>query len=102
MSDASAVSLVDLDGLTVVVREVDVATCRRLMMPTEEGVVDAMLIEDLRLSDFQLLTSLTPEQIAPLRPSQLARVVEACKRMNPHFFAMAARLAALSRAPNTH
>lgn len=97
MPDSTATTVVNVDGLAVLVREVDVATGRRLMMETTESVYDAMLMEDLRFSDLQLLTDLTPAQIDALRPSQLAEVVGVCKRMNPHFFAMAARLAALSR-----
>lgn len=100
-----AKKVIDIDDLEVTVRELTVEAVRALMIPgprleqpTPEQVaernLDVALFEECRLTDLEIMTSLTRDQILGMRPSQLRRVVDACKEMNKDFFAMLGRITA--------
>ncbi|MDF5949600.1 hypothetical protein P4129_30290 [Pseudomonas aeruginosa] len=86
MSTFTASRVVDIDGVELTVRELSVADVRKLMQEvSDQDLVSNALFEDIRLSDLCLMTSVTESQINDLRPSQLAKLRDACKEVNPHF-----------------
>lgn len=79
-------------GTEVIVRELTVAGVRNLVLAEkDESLVDSTLFEDARLSDLQVFTNLTADDISELKPSQLRLVLDSCKEMNPDFFMWQAR-----------
>ena len=109
MAESPAKKVFDIDDLEVTVRELTVESVRALLLPTvwpEEPTpeqvaeinLDLGLFEECRLSDLQVMTSLTAAQIRALRPSQIKQVVRACKEMNADFFAMLERQHKLRRS----
>lgn len=93
MSDLGSTILVMVGEKEVICRELTVAGLRQLL--ARKGAVEIIseaLFPDLRLGDLPALTNLTTEDIDAMRPSELAKVVEGCKKANPDFFAMLARL----------
>ncbi|EOZ3002676.1 TPA: hypothetical protein SL809_000099 [Pseudomonas aeruginosa] len=100
MSTFTASRVVDIDGVELTVRELSVADVRKLMQEvSDQDLVSNALFEDIRLSDLCLMTSVTESQINDLRPSQLAKLLDACKEVNPHFFGMLGRLTKLRDKP---
>ncbi|MDY1134945.1 hypothetical protein SOK09_32020, partial [Pseudomonas aeruginosa] len=100
MSSFTASRVVDIDGVELTVRELSVADVRKLMQEvSDQDLVNNVLFEDIRLSDLCLMTSVTKSQINDLRPSQLAKLRDACKEVNPHFFGMLGRLSKLPDKP---
>lgn len=100
MSTFTASRVVDIDGVELTVRELSVADVRKLMQEvSDQDLVSNALFEDIRLSDLCLMTSVTKNQINDLRPSQLAKLRDACKEVNPHFFGMLGRLSKLRDKP---
>lgn len=93
MNDLGKTTIVKVAGKEVVCRELDVAGVRRLLDSEREGdlVLDA-LFEEVRLGDLPVMTSLTIEDIEQMLPSQLESVIDGCKKANPSFFGLLARL----------
>lgn len=60
--------------------------------------VDRDLFDDMPLTDLPRFTDLTPEQIDAMRPSDLRKVIEAVKEVNPDFFGMWGRMRTSARA----
>lgn len=91
---------VKLDGLTVTVRELLVADLRAMMREAEqafagEGEFDLIghfLFDEVRLAELKAMTDLTDAQIDGLAPSELQKVIDACREVNQAFFGMRARL----------
>lgn len=93
MSDLGSTTLLDIGGREVICRELTVAGVRQLLASEGTGdFVSEALFPDLRLSDLPTLTNLATADIDAMRPSELAQVVDGCKKANPDFFAMLARL----------
>ena len=89
---------IELSTGTVTVRELTVAEMRAWVLDLETSdtainLVDSMLLVDLRLQDLARATDILPETIEGLAQSDLTRMVEAIKEMNPSFFDMLVRLA---------
>jgi hypothetical protein len=57
-----------------------------------QDVVALTLFDDLTLLDVASLTTLTPEQIEKLTPSEVREVWQACREVNSDFFLMRRRL----------
>ncbi|MFI8479639.1 hypothetical protein ACIGCM_03620 [Pseudomonas sp. NPDC078700] len=93
MDDLGKSAIVKVAGKEVVCRELDVAGVRRLLETERQAdlVLDA-LFEEIRLGDLPVMTSLTKEEIEHLLPSQLEAVIDGCKKANPNFFGLLARL----------
>ncbi|MCJ8168631.1 phage tail assembly protein [Atopomonas sediminilitoris] len=91
MSDLVSAKVITVAEREVVVRELKVADVRQMLACVSDDAVDSLLFEDLRLSDFPRMTSLTLEDVEQLRPSQLQYVLGACREMNPDFFEMLGR-----------
>lgn len=61
-------------------------------------LINNWLIQDASLSDLKRMSTLTDEQINALHPSDLRKIAETCKELNPDFFGLLARLTAASQA----
>lgn len=92
MADAAHKKVLTLEGREIVIRELTVADVRKLLAPSTEQDLVNHLFEDVRLTDLQLLTSLGKDDIEALHPSSLAVVIEECRALNAHFFALLGRL----------
>lgn len=92
MSDLVHHSVVVIDGREIVVRELCVADVRKLLKPLDGDLLDAALFEDVRLGDLSLFTNLTAAEVEQMHPSALRVLVQECKKANPDFFGMLARL----------
>lgn len=93
MSELGSTALVMIGEKEVICRELTVAGVRQLLGNQGAGdLISEALFPDLRLGDLPQLTNLTTADIDAMRPSELAEVVEGCKKANPDFFAMLARL----------
>jgi hypothetical protein len=77
----------------VVCRELTVAGARQLIEASSAGelVADALFV-DVRLGDLEVMTNLKKEEIEDMLPSDLSAVVDGCKKANPDFFGLLARL----------
>ena len=93
MSDLGSSVLIKAGEKEVICRELTVSGVRKLISTPGAGdlVTDA-LFTDLRLGDLPALTSLTISEIEEMRPSEVAAVIAGCKKANPDFFALLARL----------
>lgn len=99
MSELGSTTLVKIGDKEVICRELTVAGVRQLIAAPGSGdLVKDALFQDLRLGDLPALTNLTEADIEAMRPSELAQVVAGCKKANPDFFAMLARLKAQTPA----
>lgn len=86
-------TVIQAGGIEVVCREMTVGELRAAITAEyAPDVVDAFLFADARLSDIQAMTNLDAEKMSSMRPSDLRAVLDACKKANPDFFEMAARL----------
>lgn len=87
--------------LSVICRELTVLQVRNWLEGLEGEAPDpvsAAMFEDCTLDDLKRMTDLTDEKINSLRPSQVEQLINVCKELNPHFFAMQGRMAAALRA----
>lgn len=99
MSELGSTTLVKVGDKEVICRELTVAGVRQLITAPGAGeLIKDALFPDLRLGDLPALTNLTEDDIEAMRPSELAQVVAGCKKANPDFFAMLARLKAQTPA----
>ncbi|GEM_PF-1317287 len=98
---------IDVNGRTVTVKEISVKDILQMLKEDEqryeasvsglypnkvEQIVDFALFDYVALPDLMKMTDLSMDDINTMRPSELARVVEAVKEVNPHFFALADKL----------
>lgn len=91
---------IDLPGLVVTVRELTVGEIRAWMKRTAEGghdPVDDTLLQEISLADLYAMTDLQPGQAEGLTPSQLRRVFEGCREVNPDFFGLRDRIESAGR-----
>lgn len=92
MKDLTHTKVIVVGGTEVIVRELTVAGVRNLMTADkEENPLDASFFQDVRLSDLQVFTSLTKEEVSDLYPSQIRLVIDACRELNPDFFSWLAQ-----------
>ena len=54
-------------------------------------VVSWKLFDEVRLYDIAFMTDLTMEDLEDMTPSNIQKVVDVCKKVNPHFFDMRKR-----------
>ncbi len=96
-----AVRVVELPGLTVTVRELTVAEVRAWVAEQEAGAtVDplrALVFDDCGLDDLARMSDASGEALEAFGRSELDRVRDACKALNPHFFKVRATLTEIAR-----
>jgi hypothetical protein len=96
-----AVRAVELPGMTVTVRELTVAEVRTWVAEQEAGAsVDplrAMVFDDCGLDDLARMSDASADALEAFGHSELERVREACKALNPHFFKVRAILTGIAR-----
>lgn len=86
--------------VAVTVRELTVAEIRKWLADAQEALpdlVDNLLLRDVALPDLMHLSSLTPEQIDELTPSELQVVLDAARELNSHFFDLLAGVQTLAK-----
>jgi hypothetical protein len=86
----------------VTIRELTVADMRQWWADVQAGIgsgdpVDGGLFDDISLSDVARMTDLTADDMAPMAPSELRVVVDACREVNPDFFRLQERLSTIGR-----
>ena len=94
---------IEVGDQAVHVKEITVAELRQWWAEVQAGAgggdaVDGALFADLSLTDLARMTSLTSEVIDTLAPSEIRLVIDACREVNPDFFAMQERLANIGRS----
>lgn len=93
---------IPLGDIQVEVRELTVGEIRQLLkLMAEESdtdIVEYALLDEIGLRELQMMTDLEKEFVDDLAPSQLRQVYEACRDMNPDFFALRGRLEERGRA----
>lgn len=98
-----ATETVEVDGRTITVRELTVGEVRAWLAALAAGslpatdAVGALLFEDFTLPELALFADFGPS-CDGLAPSDLRRIYGAARRLNPDFFGMRDRLAAIGRA----
>jgi len=93
MAEITTSTVHEINGQEVVFRELSVADIRKLMSgDSESDSVGDGLFEKIRLSDIPKFTSLQPEQIELLRPSEIRKAIGHCEKQNPDFFGWLDRL----------
>lgn len=92
-----------VDGREIAVREMTVSDQREwLKHRTQAGkeaakagdnfdVMSWSLFEDVNLFDLPFMTDLPVKALEDMKPTDIQRVVDMCKKVNPHFFAMRER-----------
>lgn len=88
---------VQAGSLTVTVRELTVREVRDWAFRVEGGLIEfdpvaAFALTDASLQDVEFMTDKTIAELEVLSPSELAPVVEVCRKLNPHFFSLRAAL----------
>ena len=85
-----------IDDHAIICRELTVIQIRKWLEETGQGttldVVSEALFSDCSLTDLKRMTDLSDVLIDGLKPSQIQKVIEVCKELNPHFFAQLSRL----------
>lgn len=88
----------------VVVRELSVREVRQMSKEAATGMRDdplaGWLIEDAPFSLLAAMTTVTVEEMEDWRPSEIRKLAECCREVNPDFFGMSARLNDAVRAMN--
>lgn len=97
----AATAIVELAGLAVAVRELSVVEVRTWTKEMEAGqAVDplrAVVFDDCSLDDLARMSDATAEQLEAFKPSELERVREKAKALNPLFFKVRGMLLGVSR-----
>lgn len=95
---------IDLDGRQVTVRELNVSEVRAWLLDAErseddiQDIVGESLMDECSLRDLPRMTDLDLDALNHMPPSRIDTVIAACKEINPHFFALRARLLTLGQA----
>lgn len=85
-----------IDGNPIICRELTVIQIRQWLQESGQAtnldVVSEALFRDCSLHDLKRMTDLTDDLIDTLKPSQIQKVIDVAKELNPHFFALLSRL----------
>lgn len=89
---------VAVGSLTVLVRELTVREVRDWALKAEQGLIEvdavaALALDSASLQDIELMCDKTVADLEVFAPSELAAVVEVCRKLNPHFFRIRAAMA---------
>lgn len=87
---------VDVGGTTVICREMTVLQVRKWLTdagnPAQLDIVSDVLFSDCSLGDLKRMSDLSDATVDSLKPSQVQQVIDVCKELNPHFFALLGRM----------
>ncbi len=91
---------IEIAGFTITIHELTVADIRAALKmeesdedsPDSSDAVDMFLLEDISLPDICRMTDLTPEKIGDMKPSEIRKVADACRKVNSDFFSLRARV----------
>lgn len=87
---------IDVEGTKVICREMTVLQVRKWLAdassPADLDVVSDVLFSDCSLGDLKRMCDLSDETVDSLKPSQVQQVIDVCKGLNPHFFALLGRM----------
>lgn len=96
-----AVKVVELPGLSVIVKELTVAEVRAWVIEQEAGAkVDplrSMIFDDCSLDDLARMSDVSADTLEAMTYSELLPLRDACKGLNPHFFKVRAALIGVAR-----
>lgn len=84
----------------IAVRELTIGEIRNWLKESgavSGDVVDATLFDDFSLPDLTMMTSLVPESINAMTPSEIREVRRVAEEVNADFFAMRSRVVALGQ-----
>lgn len=87
--------MIELNGGPVAVKELTVGEIRAWLRDTSQAsadLIDALLVDEVSISDLMRMTDLTAERMDELRPSDLNRLRDAAKEVNPDFFKLRGRI----------
>ena len=97
----SAVSVVPLDGASVIVKELTVAEVRQWALLLESGEqidpIRCMALADCSLDDLAQMCDMTADQLEHFGKTDLEKIREKAKAMNPHFFRVREALTSVSQ-----
>ena len=91
---------IEVGGRKIAVHELTVGEIRNWLKESgavSGDVVDATLFDDFSLPDLTMMTSLVPEAINAMTPSEIREVRRVAEEVNADFFAMRSRVVALGR-----
>tara|TARA_R110001606_G_scaffold345513_1_gene494379 strand:+ start:11009 stop:11329 length:321 start_codon:yes stop_codon:yes gene_type:complete len=87
---------------SVTVHEMTVQQVRAFLQDAAKGApvdaVDSLILGDCELSTLRSMCTLTDDEMGELKPSELEAVKAKCKELNPHFFALLAKLTDMAKA----
>lgn len=85
----------------ITVKELTLAEIRAWLADAEHGhdpdVVGDLLFDDCRVSELEKFSDADPAALEAMTQSELGELVAATRELNPHFFALRARLHSLAR-----
>lgn len=84
-------------GRDVICRELTVTEIRDLLTAPVTDHVDALVLEETSLSELAAMCDLSLDDMAGMAPSELTRLAEKVKGVNPGFFGLKARIEKLIR-----
>lgn len=90
-----------IETVEIVVNELSVSQVREWLKnndsATNPDLIDSLLFEDFVLSDLACFTNLTGSIIDTMPPSDLRKVVDCIRELNPHFFGLRDRLVEMGK-----
>ena len=99
MSESNALTAKSIGGKDIIFKELTVADIRVLLVSTREhDLITETLFEQLSIAEIPFFTSLAPAELEDMKPSDIQKVIDGCKELNPHFFKMLARLSQGNKA----
>lgn len=97
--DGRVIREVVIGGRPVIIKELKVIEIRNWLLgkQTVGDLIDGHLFEELALSDIPFLTDLDSGAVDDMTPSQIKSLIDQIREVNPVFFVMRERLAAIGR-----
>ncbi len=82
---------VNVGTLAVTVRELTVREVRDWATLAEQGLIEVdpiqhLALDECSIADIVMMSSATAEELDGLAPSEFGPLLEACRKLNPHFF----------------
>lgn len=82
---------VTVGTLAVTVRELTVREVRDWATLAEQGLIEVdpiqhLALDEYSIADILMMSDATAEELDGLSPSEFGPLIEACRKLNPHFF----------------